>query len=253
MLRTRRLPDGANAALPQLVPDPLPGYMIVPCRLGGVKMPCDRSLATIPRHSSRSAGVGPHTVSGVSGPCGISSGSFGEVGCVGHAASPATSLGGVARSSTSKSGLPGLAIEHEQPAGLGRLGDGRHHPAVARHVHQHRLRRQVVVPQVVMHRLERPHERAGGAAQRDHRIGVRVGARTQAAEEVGARAAGGHEHEVAGGVDVDDRPGVAGAGASRLAVERAPAPALLRRCGRRRRGPRRCRCRRASCRRSTSR
>ena len=106
VLRTSRLPDGANAALPQLVPDPLPGYMIVPCRLGGVKMPCDRSVATILRHSSRSAGVGPHTVSGVSGPCGISSGSFGEAGCVGHAASPATSLGGVARSSTSKSGLP---------------------------------------------------------------------------------------------------------------------------------------------------
>ena len=146
---------------------------------------------------------------------------------MGHAASPATSLGGVGRSSTSKSGRPGLAVEHEQPAGLGRLGDGRHDPAVARHVHQHRLRRQVVVPQVVMHRLERPHQRAGGAAQRDHRVGVRVGARTQAAEEVGARAAGRDEHEVAGGVDVDDRPGIAGAGASRLAVERAPAPALL--------------------------
>ena len=36
VFETSRLPDGSNAALPQLVPEPLPGYMIVPRRLGGV-------------------------------------------------------------------------------------------------------------------------------------------------------------------------------------------------------------------------
>ena len=120
-----------------------------------------------------------------------------------------------------------LAIEHEQPAGLGGLGDGRHDPAVARHVHEHRLRRQVVVPQVVVHRLERPHERAGGRPQGDQGVGVGIRARPETAEEVGARAAGGDEHEIAGRIDVEDGPGITGPGPSRLAVERAPPPAFL--------------------------
>ena len=123
----------------------------------------------------------------------------------------------------------GLAVEHEQPAGLGGLGDCGHDPAIARHVHEHRLRREVVVPQVVVHGLERPDKGAGRGAQRHHRVGVSVGAGSQAAEEVRARAAGRYEHQIARGVDVEDRPRVAGAGVSHLSRQRAPAPALCAR------------------------
>ena len=119
----------------------------------------------------------------------------------------------------------GVAIEHEEPTGLGRLSDRGHETAAAGDVDQHRLRGEVVVPEVVVHGLERPHDLAGGPAQGHDRVGMRAGAGPKPSEEVRAGAGGGHEDEVAGGVDVEHRPGVGGAGPTRLAGQRAPAPA----------------------------
>ena len=49
------------------------------------------------------------------------------------------------------------AIEQEDRAHLRGLRDRGNRPAIARHVDERGLRRHVVVPQVVMHGLERPH------------------------------------------------------------------------------------------------
>jgi hypothetical protein len=52
---------------------------------------------------------------------------------------------------------------------------------------QRRLRRQVVIPDVVMHGLKRPDQFTGRGAQRDHGIGVLVVAGPLAAPEIRAR------------------------------------------------------------------
>ncbi len=69
--------------------------------------------------------------------------------------------------------LAGLAIEDEQHAGLRCLDNGRNRFVVALDVDQHRLRRHVVVPQVVMHELAMPGERAGIGVQGDQRVRIR--------------------------------------------------------------------------------
>ena len=134
------------------------------------------ACATIARHSARSASRrAPHASSGVSGPCGISGrGSIGERLRRPARPRPATSLVGTGRSSTGKSGLPGLAIEHEQLARLGRLRDRRHLAAVAR------ARRPA--PAARRGRSPTGRDARSGtttrsspvdAAQRHHRVGVR--------------------------------------------------------------------------------
>ena len=56
--------------------------------------------------------------------------------------------------------LAGQAIEHVEVALLGRLDERRHRPAIGRPVEQHRLRRHVVVPDVVVDGLEVPGDAA---------------------------------------------------------------------------------------------
>jgi hypothetical protein len=75
----------------------------VPRTLGGVKMPSERAAAILSRHQARSFSVAPHASSArrPSGPSEMP-----DEGCVGHASSPGTSLGGAGRSSTGTSGAP---------------------------------------------------------------------------------------------------------------------------------------------------
>ena len=100
-----------------------------------------------------------------------------------------------------KERLAGEAVENEEVTHLGRHGDRRDSRRAAPQREQHRLRWNVIVPQVVMHDLKPPDEPAGGRAQRHDGVGPAVVARARAAVVVGARAAHGDEHQVARRID----------------------------------------------------
>ena len=93
---------------------------------------------------------------------------------------------------------------------------------------QERRRRDVVVPEVVMDRLKVPHDFARRRAEGNDRIGVAVVASALAAEVIRARAARGHENQIALRIGGEDRPGVGRSGSVR---HRSP-PARPRRIGR---------------------
>ena len=75
---------------------------------------------------------------------------------------------------------------------------------------QRRLSRNVVVPNVVMHRLKVPHHFAGGTSKGDDRTGVVVASVTFAAVIVRAGVAGRKKEKVSGGIGRYDRPDVRG-------------------------------------------
>ena len=110
-----------------------------------------------------------------------------------------------------KERLAGLAVEDEDEPHLGCLGDGGNFPPVASHGDQGRLRRNVVVPDVVVHDLEVPDYLAARGAQRDDRVRVAIVSAPLAAVEVRAGASGRNEDEAALRIGRQDRPGVGGA------------------------------------------
>ncbi len=89
-------------------------------------------------------------------------------------------------------GCPGASIQQEELAALGRLDQRGNDAAVClRQVYERRLRRQIVVPDVVMHGLETPAHRAVGDVERHDRAGIFFGrVRAMRAEEVGRAVAG---------------------------------------------------------------
>src|SRR5262249_57579105 len=105
-------------------------------------------------------------------------------------------------------------MEKEEMPHLRGDDDGRYRSPFARDVHENGLRRNVVVPEVVMDDLKMPDDLAVGRAERDDRVGVHVGAETLAAVMVGACAARRKEDEPARGVDGYHRPHVRGSRAS---------------------------------------
>ena len=104
--------------------------------------------------------------------------------------------------------LAGDPVEDEDQPHLRELHDGGNRPAGARDVDQNRLRRQVVVPDVVMDQLLMPAANAGGRVERDQRVGVEVGARPVAAVEVVRRRAQRQVHQAPRLVDAHRRPDV---------------------------------------------
>ena len=74
-------------------------------------------------------------------------------------------------------GPAGAAVQHEYLPRLGGLDQRRHRTIGGRKIRQHRLRRQVIVPQIMMHRLEHPAHRAGIGIQRHRRGGEALGFR----------------------------------------------------------------------------
>ena len=68
-------------------------------------------------------------------------------------------------------GRAGLAIEQEDVAGLGGLRDGIARLAVVHHRHEHRRRRQVAIPHVVVDELVMPDALAGGGVQHEQAVG----------------------------------------------------------------------------------
>ena len=89
-----------------------------------------------------------------------------------------------------------IAIQHVQKSRLVSLHHHRNLFAVAPNRRQQRRRSAVVVPQIVMHQLKAPRQLPRLRMQRNHGVGPLVVARTQAAVVVGARAAGGDEHQI---------------------------------------------------------
>ena len=101
-------------------------------------------------------------------------------------------------------------------------------------IKQHRLRRHVVVPHIVMHGLEVPHDLAARRVERDDGACIVIAAIriTRRAVETHLRVAGRDKHEVALGIGGEHRPGVGGRaligaigqGARRLRRHRIPGP-----------------------------
>ncbi len=121
--------------------------------------------------------------------------------------------------------LAGVAIEHEHKALLGRLD---HHIALALagiDARQRRLRRQVVIPDIVMHGLIRPHKLAGFGAKCDHRIGVLVVAGPLAAPEVRARRGRRQKYQAARFVHRHRRPDIGVTGDDAIMHQRIETPA----------------------------
>ena len=121
--------------------------------------------------------------------------------------------------------LAGIAVEDEHEPLLGRLDHDVTHALAGFDTRQRRLRRQVVVPDVVMHGLERPGEFTGLALERDHGIGMRVVAGPLAAPEIRARRGRRQEHEPALVIGRHRRPDIGVASVDAVMDQRIEAPA----------------------------
>src|SRR5215469_11137807 len=97
---------GSTAALPQVAPPLLPGIWTDPCRLGGVNNPSLRKILNSCRISACSASLMYGLMSFSVKDCLANGGGLVGNGCVGQAASPATSDLGTGRSSTGHNGSP---------------------------------------------------------------------------------------------------------------------------------------------------
>jgi hypothetical protein len=71
-----------------------------------------------------------------------------------------------------ENGLAGVAVEHKEKPHLRCLHDHRKLHPIALHRRQRRLRRHVVVPQIIVHRGEAPDALTRRAFQRDDRAAV---------------------------------------------------------------------------------
>ena len=82
--------------------------------------------------------------------------------------------------------LAGFAVEGEKKPRLGRLQHRIHRAALIGHGAQRRLRRYIVIPYIMMHGLERPHQSAGFDVECHHAVGIAVIARPVAGIEIRA-------------------------------------------------------------------
>ena len=105
----------------------------------------------------------------------------------------------------------GGAIEKIDEALLAGLRDGFDFLTVALNVYEHRMRRKIAVPDVVMHRLEMPDALAGVRVEREQAIREEIVAEAVAAVEIECRRAGRHEHDAALHIDGHAGPVVRGA------------------------------------------
>ena len=102
-----------------------------------------------------------------------------------------------------------LPVQDEEVAGLRRHGEGVDRLAAPLDLEQHRRRRRIVVPDVVVDRLEVPAVLAGPDVDRDHGVREEVGAVPVAAVGEGNRRGERQEHEFPFLVDREvERPGV---------------------------------------------
>jgi len=88
-----------------------------------------------------------------------------------------------------------LAMQDVEMSHLGAHDHRGNRLPVARDIHEDRLSRNVVVPEVAMHDLEIPDDLTRRRSERDDRVRVHVCAEPLATVVVGARSAGGNEEE----------------------------------------------------------
>ena len=160
--------------------------------------------------SQRSTPKSPYASSGET-ECGTSGGGRVGNGCVGDSTSSGTPSCGTGRSSTGKTGTPVSRCRTKSIPIFVAWIDDRNLAVRPRNRREERLRRDVVVPDVVVHGLEAPDELAGRSAQREHGAAELVHLAVVAAPVVEHRVAGRDEHEAARLVDGEGRPGVRGA------------------------------------------
>ncbi|KJR42076.1 type III effector NopBD [Candidatus Magnetoovum chiemensis] len=121
--------------------------------------------------------------------------------------------------------LAGGSVEHEHKALFGALDQHVALAAAGVDPGEGGLRRQVVIPDIMVHGLERPHQLAGFDAQRDDGVGMRVVTGPLAAPEVRTRRRRRQKQESRRVVDRHRRPDIGRARDGSVMIERVPAPA----------------------------
>src|SRR6185437_4797246 len=101
------------------------------------------------------------------------------------------------------------ALEHVEHSGLGRLDHRRYGDTFHFDIHEHGLRGQVEIPQVVMYELLVPDELAGTGVEREKRVCKAVVSEPGAAVEVRTRRSRRDVYQAMVLVDRHDAPGVA--------------------------------------------
>ncbi len=115
-----------------------------------------------------------------------------------------------------KNGLSCAAIEGEDQTHLGGLNNSGDAAAVADQIGESRLRRQVIVPHVMVDQLLVPPDGPGCGIERDQGVCVQIVAFTLAAVEVRARRASRYVDEAQIAIGGQRRPGICRPGARRL-------------------------------------
>ena len=123
--------------------------------------------------------------------------------------------------------LPRVAVQHEHKALLGRLDHEVALTIASIDPCQGRLRRQIIVPDIVMHGLERPDQFAGLAFERDNRISMFVIAEPLAAPKIRAGRRRRQEYESPLFIHRHRRPDVGLPGVDAVMDQRIKAPARL--------------------------
>src|SRR5215204_5734886 len=140
----------------------MPGNRMVPCRLGGSNSPRLRSFSHASRTAACAAGVRVVIMSSVN-TCLVNGG--GSVGstCVADARSPGTSDAGTFTSCIGKIGVPvSRSRTYVDPVAIPRDG------------HEGRRRREVAIPDVVLHALEMPHAFTRRRAETEDGVRIQV-------------------------------------------------------------------------------
>src|SRR5581483_9015300 len=104
--------------------------------------------------------------------------------------------------------LAGLAVQDKKVARLRSNADRGNPAVISAHVEQHRRRRYIIVPEIVVHGLKGPDAPAGFSVQSHDGIRKQVVADPFASIVIGARAARWHEQQIAAGINGNNRPGI---------------------------------------------
>ena len=184
---------------------------MVPCRLGGSNSPRLRSFSHASRTAACAAGVRVVIMSSVNTWRVNGGGSVGST-CVADARSPGTSEAGTFTSCIGKTGVPVSRSRTYVHPFLAICATTSIRAPVPRNRHERRRRREVAIPDVVLHALEVPHAFTGCRAEAEDGVREQVVAVPVAAVEIVGGGSRRGEDETALLVEGDAGPGVGAAG-----------------------------------------